>query len=554
MRERAEHLLHERRDHQTRGLLWACALLVALLAGGCGSSEPEPSAQAEPLCRADAECDGAESCRAGFCVATEEPTRQLEFTFLPGARSGHLAQRFMSSAVDPTQPLQFVLEPSLRVSGQVAFTSSLRTVSGTLIFQPEGASERTFTRQATLDQGGAYEVFVTPGVYTITFVPGNAPAQINTSRPTPGRVWKAQRLEADTELNLRLPDPEQIRPVEMLLSSRQDSPGLGAGLAGVRVVAISRETGVASTSDVTDEDGQFVLYLWRDTGVYDLVLSPSTEAAGPSPNTTLPSWLDSSEPTLSQNIELDADAVLSREVTITLDDEALASDVVQPSEVQLIIRTQTDTGELSMTRALDASGQLVAQLAPRLYEVEIVPPPASRYARTTVMLDATDLLTRTLTITPDARRAVTLQARDHRGEPVGNARVELVANAQAGDPLASAYGVPWKTTTDAAGEATVWLEPRRYTARLTPPAESGLPRTTVTIEPVDEAKTSLLVTLARPGLVEGTVWSNEAGAFKAQDGVVLQVHEVRQGQRVLLGEGQTDARGDFALIIPSEAP
>lgn len=540
----------------TSPLLTALLVTTLLVMASCGSTEPAPSTTPEPLCRADAECDSADSCRAGFCVASQEPTRQLEFTFLPGARSGHLAQRLMASAVDPAQSLQFVLEPSLRVSGQVAFTSSLRTVSGTLIFQPEGATDRTlFTRQVKLDQGGAYEIFVTPGVYTITFVPSNAPAQINTARPTPGRVWKAQRLEADTALNLRLPDPDQIRPVEMLLSSRQDSPGLGAGLAGVRVVAISRETGVSSTSDVTDEDGQFVLYLWRDTGVYDLLLSPTAEAASPAPTTTLTSWLDSSQPTLSQNIELDADAVVSREITITLDDEALASDVVEPTEVQLIIRAQTETGELSMTRALDASGQLVAQLAPRLYEVEIVPPPASRYARTVVTLDATDPLTRAITITPDARRAVTLQVRDHRGDPVGNARVEIVANAQADDPLASAYGVPWKTTTDAAGEATVWLEQRDYTVQITPPVDSGLPRATTTLKALDEQDAATLpITLARPGLVEGTVWSNEAGKFKAQDGVLLQIHEVRQGQRVLLGEGQTNARGDFALIIPSEAP
>jgi hypothetical protein len=535
------------------------ALLAAALlaASGCGA---DSAASAETLgvsaCSSDSECGGELTCRDLRCTVPEADDRDLSFMFIPPSSSPFLPQRTPYYQLNPGERLDFALEPSVAAYGQVGSFN----VDGTLVFTPAGSADPLLRQQAAVTRGD-YEVALVPGTYNIDFV--------SSTNGVPNRIWRDQPFQSNLQYDLPLPDLSQTVSITGNVNFRDPTVDVGAGLGPARVTAVSRDTGALSTSVVTDPVSGFYegLRVWRDTGVYDVVVSSNSDDAL-IPTVTFRGAIDTdaipaNASTYEANLFVGDFAAAERNVRLELDEAAEAAlEGISPADLDVNLVARLDTGSGDVEASFSLRGSIASsgdesstplRALPLRYVGEIVPPPGSRYARTPIEIDLSSISARVVKIqapTPLELSSATVLA--YTGQPAANARVTFTPRSRRPN-TSQAKSVEgsraFEVTTNDDGELGVWLEPEvDYDVRVDPMTQDA-PRATYSITGGELPPT---LSLPSPSLLSGSVFANDATGASIPD-VTVRVLERDDGIERVIAEGQTDDAGAFRLIAPDDA-
>lgn len=218
-------------------------------------------------CASDSDCESDLVCRQAFCATAETKNFDLGFRLIPSNDSTLQPQTLPTSAVSNDEPISIALIPSVRASGRVLFVNDQNQVRsdgplGILSFRKTSGIS-TPAKQVRLDSDSRYDVLLLPGTYQINFVPDDP--------QTPPRTWRDIELSLDTDPQLTVPT-KQITISGTILDA--GLPLRSAGLASASVVAVA-DDGTVSSSDITDDSGNFQIQIAPAEKIYGLRISAS---------------------------------------------------------------------------------------------------------------------------------------------------------------------------------------------------------------------------------------------------------------------------------------
>lgn len=539
-------------------------LLMGLGPAGCASEDPlDPiNAQTPRTCQSDAECAPGLICRLDICSATATTTRKLEFTFLPSNASGYLPQRTGALNINPNDELSFELLPSLKVEGTISRSDDPQPTSGTLIFErsEEQNKERLYTRQSDVRQG-SFLVELVPGEYDVTFLPSDD--------RLPPRVWRDQRFELNSDFSRALLIPRTISGNVSYREPSADPNALPRFVPQAKVVAVSRDTGDLSTIGYTDDQGYFTLNVWPDTGVYDLVVAPSKPDALV-PTVVFSEALDTSGPNATQALSLGEYTAQGARVLLTLPDSVKEQLDFSPADLRITLRASLGKGTLQLNARFAQIGSLGrddeslwaldVELLPLNYEIELTPPASSRYARTTITRALSNLSDDPIILSLNEKLPIQGQLlyQGPGGESMPSVNTEIKISLKqetkkVGGLNSNDQQDPILVTTDEQGRFYTHLEARDYELEVTPRAETGQPKQFYSLEAAQVEETAqgrdLIWQLPSPVVVAGTVYDD---LYRGQADLAVQIHEVYEGKRRLVAQGQTSRQGVFKLVLPQQ--
>lgn len=500
-----------------------------------------------PVCAADSECPGDQICRYNLCTIPDPvETRLFGFTFLPDSRSGLQPQETSPFEVDGTQRLDFVLDPSVEVTGTVQFAESdLSVETGTLIFDKRQTDNEIFRQQAPLERG-QFALELLPGVYDVTF--------ISQDENVPNRRWLGKTIEARTALPLTLPPRDTLVTIQGTLTHRDTSLGLAPAtinqpVHNAKVRAIAAD-GTTSTVALSSDDGTFSLRVWGDQTNQDLWIGPA------SPNELIPQTLikgaiDTSSGSV-QALALSLGEWNPTPLQLRLDVLQRISEMAEidfsMNDARITLRAQAGDGKITLSKKLGDDTPLF--ILPLLYTVEIRPPAESKFGEITLELDARldgapSLEIATLPLKHRLFGTIT----DSEDQPIANAQLEFNQLQDAADELSSTLR-PVTVSTDADGNYEAWLEPDwDYTLEVKPPKTSGAPIGVYTIGPSEDEERELLIALPEPMVISGSVFVLMNDDLKAQPDLSVELYEYLGSDRHVIATSRTDSEGNFSVVV-----
>ncbi len=523
---------------------WLMAALATFLLSACGERNANNVSGVE--CVADRDCAGEKVCRASLCTIVEQSPRALGFRLVPPPSSTYPAQTIATHEVEADAPLQIGLDPGVRVAGSLSFVGrETGPDSGRLKFRRH---RDDFTSETAV-ANSKYEIFVPAGTYDITFFPQDV-----ARRPT--RVWGDVMIELDTDPRLQIVE-QTVEVIGTL--SRTDAVSREADFVGnARVFATSADSGITSSVGMTDSSGNFKIAVPPNSGVFDLHVSPlepnsyaDNGDADYVPDATYAAafvvegneWINGIEDNQGADVlgvSLGEYAYSPIRIPVRLVIEGM--DITDWTGTSVTLRTTAGRGVISVRQRLGEAGEFEIPLIMGLYHAVIRTPPSlpvRSMELSDIEIDAAGIVLRL-----EARSNVAgrLQAPD--GSPLAGAELRFVPSADRG--LAQQVSV----TTDEDGEYKVWLENEPYLLSAIP-ADPSLPRY---VQLIENADVPPVIEIGEPVLVWGTVFGTPSnggdGDWVGLPDVSVHVVEA-DAQRVeqIVGEGQTNERGEFKVVI-----
>jgi hypothetical protein len=543
------------------------------------------AAGSEPNCEATSDCPVDQMCRAGLCSVPNSAATTLDFRFLPPSSSDFLSQQIDDVQVRTEQNLDFGLERAITVNsgessnngdgtptGGIRYANRLNGPSGTLLFQP-ARTDQLFGRDARVTDG-SFSARITPGRYSLTFVPEDRSELPKTS-------WPAEDFESNTYLLRTLRAPVDLIEVGGTLS-RSITVGVGTDptderITGARVYAISTDGLHASTVVTTDEHGEFTLKVEPNSGTYDLFVVP-TESTPRVLNITDEEKFEITEdqcipksgrasPRCNLAVSLGAYPAEPVAVDLALTPPEGHDDAANFAGTTVVVTGAVAAGTYSRKYEVqfsEQSGRWEADLElfpvawsvdemPR-YTVEIVPPTRSQFARTTHSLEGALDLDVTQTFEVDMKRQVQGRVLDSEARALSAVKLDFRV-APSGESESHDARVI-SVTTDNEGGFEVWLEETDYDVSIVPPPGTGQPRVLAEAASTEFAGGGDLVfELPRPAVLVGSVvGARDASGeeFQAVADVTVEAYQSVGGRTIVVGQGRTDASGNFRMAISSE--
>ncbi len=546
-------------------------LLAAMfvLFAACDGIAPEDNAQGSlPQCTSDADCSDGLMCYAqGVCAVPEEDALswRVSFIFSPTIETGLLAQRSSTLEVSSKQSLDFVLEPSVPVTGEVKDPEGNRILEGTLIFTPANDFNGVLRQQTSITDELDYAIDLVPGIYDVTFISGND--------EIPNRRWNEQSIGAATALDFVLPPSSSITTIEGTLTHRDPILNIDPAenrlpVSGARVVAVA-EDGTTSTTSISDAQGNFSIKVWADNGVHDLSIGPA-EPNGLIPPRVEVDAFDASNGQ-AQAVALDLGSWSTNRVELRvelLEEQLMNQDNVldfEPGDARLLLTGHFPEGQQITLFYTPGSAQPLTLLNIP-YTISFIPPPQSRFGVLTFEWDPGNLdggwMLDNLEL-PQRRRLDALVT-DAFGTPIPNARVELRARTntqQSKSDAPSRQAIETEAReftiqTDADGNFEAWLEPDwAYEARITPPLQSNAPMGTFTIAALEnKEEAEYILSLPKPMVLYGSVNRLDGEALSPVENLSFNIYDYSSPNTTpaTLGQGRTDETGAFKVIVPAE--
>jgi hypothetical protein len=474
----------------------------------------------------------------------------MGFRLEPAPGSQYPAQSVPFRELRTDQAIQIGLEPGVRVAGSLSWVGENPggPDAGRLKFTQLGGDG--FTGETTVD-GNEYQIFVPAGRYDVRFFPSDP------DRPT--YAWKDIEIELDTNPGLQL-----VRDLVTLTGtlSRTDAvTGESAFVQNARVFATSRSNGVTSTVATTDESGRFTIAVSSDSGLYDLHVAPATpntyeanEFSNYVPEATYEkafsvgpdSWTDllSDGGADLLSISLGEYGYASLRFGFRL--QAAGLDDIDWSGTTVILSTQAGEGTLNIRQRLEKNPVFELPLILGTYAISVKTPPNSPVASTRV--EGLELANaREVKLEVERRQKVEGLVRDSEDQPLENAQLDFEPVTD--DSLIQAASA----VTDASGKFSVWLDDVTYRVTVTP-ADPNLPRRVLDATP-DEIPEALQI--AEPALVFGSVLGTPADeqdpdAWPPLPDVRVRILERVDDETIPVGEGQTNDKGEFQIVIPAK--
>ena len=482
-------------------------------------------------CTDDGACPTGQICRLGVCGVQAEQPRQIGFTLTPPSEASLPIQTIRPSSIRIDEPIQLLLNRGARVSGKISFIGSTISPSGTLTFSDEASG---FTTQTTAPRG-EYSAVVPVGSYRLTFVPDDP--------SIPSKVWKNIRFERDSDPKLTLPAPEYtlISGTVSFVDSRSVE---SKTVAGARVFAVSEETGSLSTISKTNADGSFEIRVLPNSGRYDLRVT-STDENSFIPDTTFSNFFESTEKgwtsatgediaTLSVTLGEYFIADATTKIQLTSDTGIKIWD-----EFDVLVSFTAGSGEMRLRPVVSEDGSFLIPALSGSAKFSIIAPPQSALSSFTLTRDLKDLSS---IICPE-KSFVKGKVVDAKGGPV-KSRLEAV-------PIKDS-AIRIITTTDEDGYFELGLEPFEYLITAIP-QDGTIARSIINVDGKSEKVSDpFTITIPEPTLVWGTVFVRAGDSLEALGDVSVQAFELRDGERLKIGEGRSGSDGGFKLIVPQK--
>ncbi len=550
--------------------------ILFLLTSACGVQETSNSTSStDGSCKVSADCEGNLVCHeTGICsvAAREQVTKDVSFIFSPTSESGQLPQRSPVISASPDTSIQFVLDSSVPVFGEVTNASGQRIQEGTLIFTPQYDLNGVLRQQTELNdeafelagQDANFSIDLLPGTYNITFISGNA--------SIPNRRWSNQEIGSSaTSLALVLPPNSAITTIEGTITHQDPTLNLEPGLNRIPVtharVQATAADGSTSTADVTDEQGNFSIRVWKDNGDHDLRIGPATPNAPVPRYTQYNAFNPESGQAQALAVDLGSWSTQRLELRVQLLEQMLGSQYsgldFSPSDARLILTGTLPDGN-TITFYTTPNNQEALTLIPLNYVVSLVPPPTSKFGILTFEWNPleSDSLWTGQGVSLPLRKELGAQVTDAFGNPIPNARIEISPVQEPTskqDSPSTQQAIETETRdltleTDSEGYFSAWLEPDwSYKIDVTPTAQTNAPIGSFTINALTSDTSEFIFALPKPVVISGIVngLQSDETLQPVQD-TAFQVFDESTNPPQPIGQGRTNASGYFRVILPAE--
>ena len=495
---------------------------VFLFIAACSSPESPPPGE----CSDATDCPSAQVCMSGLCGVRDVEPREIGFQIVPPETTSFPQQTVPVTSLDLTTPVTIGLEAGVQVAGRIAFVESANVgPAGTLTFRRRSDGFQNQVRQ----DDGAYATFVPAGRYDVTFI-ADDPA-------IPQRVWLDVAFDLDSDPKFTIPQATDYVVVTGSVSRRDARTNDALNVGGARVYAVSRDTKGLSTIAVTDEDGFFEISVLPDSGDYDIRIAADDD------NALVPKVGLDDAFSVRGNDWVSTKTPESPILSVTLGTYELPNDRVE---------IRVDAPEVSDWTGYSASivadlGMGAVTLRYDLVDGRFETPGFDTAQLTITTPEDSPFDTFEQAVSKDNNLPIQLPMRDQWEAVVVDmnansveARIEL----RALDQLRSA------ATTTPDGEVDVWV-PEGITSIRIVPTQTTLP----TFEFAVGDRLPSQVEIPQPSIVSGTVFGAPEAAdresWRPVDAVSVRAFERRDDERVVLGEGFTNADGEFRIVIPA---
>jgi Cys-rich repeat protein len=556
MHQKLNHRFTGRLTHgRCRGPWQLCLLLGVVALTACvfeGTDGPSTTlAKEEPVCTADAQCPERQICRKNYCVVETASPLEIGLNFIPPNSSPYLPQRIEPRLLDVDDELQIGLEASIAIHGKVFFADAATLgPTGVLIVRRPQAEDSFFTYQIPVTRGN-FQGFILPGHYDLHFVPDDP--------SLPRKVWRNKLFTSDTVEELALPQPRELLTVTGSITHKHaaaNGEGNDLPVPNARVIAIATDTGNMSTAAVTDESGNYQIQVFPRSGTYALHISPADDT------TIIPEVVIEGRfvaetfnpPPVSVSLGTYLPVSLPLNLQLFEPDSFPSPDLLDFEAMTVVFRGQVGNGKVSRQATVTSSGRVNVNLLPAVYDIEIIPSAQSPLARTLHRHELTALLDR-LELTLLLKQRVQGRVQHPDGTPLENTRLRFEATSVTGERSAGrsqSESFAPRTTTDMEGRFEVWLEPSNYVVTVTPQGPTGLGRqllyrTADALTGSDE----WIIDVTAPSLLAGTLYGDD---WAPVPDVTVQAFANLAGRLRVVGEAQSNGRGEFRLLLPAELP
>ncbi len=511
--------------------------LFALLCGGAGCALNSASEARE--CYSLDDCGSEQICFLGTCVDPGFSIQSVHAELMPPNNSSYLPQQLPVS-LDLASGFQtLTLQEAVTLSGTVA-TGEGVPVPGSLVAVGEGSIPgRDVTSEVQVTSTDGFLLRVIAGTYDLHFTPYDVAAGDALGRPPV--AYAAQPILDSHATELDYPTyPDEMVTVGGRVRYASTSP---TGVEGALVSATAQDSQgheLLSSEDITDAAGDFVLVFPPGAELFTITVR-GTEL----PEITVQRSAGSTLPLGVDDIILGVQPKVS--VAATVQD---ANGAPVPEASVVFKGTVSDLGSTYTTqRQSKSDGSLdPPDLYPGDYDVTVIPLKAQPYATTSAQLVIGDSQNAPLVLTVGRKVRLFGHIASHDGSPVDAARV-VAKRAQPSQRTFSTTTLPdgsYELAVDPGSDA----EPADYELVVEPDAASGLPRQRSRLR-VGAGDLQQDITLYRSTFVYGKVLDAD-GAPLAQ--VTIAFYSLELGsptEALLVGLGQTNASGEFAVPLPT---
>lgn len=485
-------------------------------------------------CASDSDCESDLVCRQAFCALAETKTFDLGFRLIPSNDSPLQPQTLPTSPVTNDEPVSIALTPSVRASGRVLFVNDQNQVRsdgplGILSFRKTSGIS-TPSKQVRLDSDSRYDVLLLPGTYQVNFVPDDP--------QTPPRTWRDLELSLDTDPQLTVP-ARQMTVSGTILDA--GLPLRSAGLATASVVAVA-EDGTASTSDSTDDSGNFQIQITPAEKTYGLRVS-TTENVGTTIDIERALECDISRCRnllgADDQFLVQLESLLGERIATQIE---LVGDLEDLRGATLELQADFSWGSINQRVQVTNSARLEFLLPLGSWQATLRPTQDSGLSALESLID----------VSPDSA------IHDLEPNPRIGAQLRLVSSEM---PLAGARVEVRKTqneaesivlTTDDNGELELLLDEASNYRILVTPGTSDLPRSLLVASSAElAAATEIEVPLGAAiwGYVLEAPSSDNDWVGSAD--VTVQATQELSGEQLTVGEANTRADGYFRMLVPA---
>ena len=563
------------------GVGLVAALVVALLSGGC-EFVGEVTSNVVNQCAVATDCPGA-TCdtEAGRCVATAPDGYELVIEVTPPADTeagASLPRRFYFP--DPDD----LFSDTQGDAGKLAVAGGITVVGDVCVGVTDGSdpfpcehhvsANLTFTEVADVpEEAHTTSVLTSPRAataidgqltdFTVRLLQGRdydvtvEPIGEDASRayPVATRIRVPEAGDV-TRISLMPWDPEAPTFLGELFDL-----ALEEAVAGLRVVAIDRESGIpVSSAAISDDNGNFLLVLHpAASDDFLLIMTAPSGSRGPYPQ-VVQDTRHFFPGAAKHEIEVPGVETFAVQGQVTAPDGTLLADaVVSIESTEDIPLGTTQIGVHRVRTVTNEDGTFTADLVPAKYEI-VVTPPVGR-EDTTVLVVARDY-----TEPPDDPPLVESFTTPRRAQLVGSVttfsqtpmpdvRVVAAARRRDGpdDDVPARFNRSNNRSTGADGTFALPLDQGLYDVTLRPPSGSGFSWLVFPDQwVVENAVPAEPVALPAPVLLHGVLVRADGVAIPGADVEVFAVVEdVGIGQRFIpVGRTVADDDGRFRFPIP----
>jgi hypothetical protein len=558
-----------------RSVMWPLSLTALLLLAvwGCVSTTAQPSQQ---VCSLNSDCPSEHTCIVGYCRNYQRAAQNIVSLQLllsdnyraddnaPPLAKQHLLPLSLSSVHQKTLKAL----PSYRVRGLVrtrvdgeAILSKVRFVSRAHIpGQPLEWVKQT-------DQRGFYELRLTAGVYDVLVSP------ITKAWPTM-RVAQVE-ISADLQKNWDIPRAQEYVQVtgNIVTARNANSNVTSQPIEELTVLLVSESGKAVSNLARTRQNGSFTLaYLETDKPValriqnktepflhpmvevpLSLIQKQAQTNKHPQTGQLLISYgalpIGAAVPTVTARGELRSNPE-DGEQTVSGCHVRFTGKVVLG-----VWQDQVIHGTYSRTVISDSNGQYEVQLPRANFDVEVIPPPMSRWARgvfKSQSLQGGNLLV--LSLQSKKTLSGTLCSQQDRGnqcnQTVKQAQVQAIWKGNLTSTTTQSYTASAQTHTRSLqgnGAYSLALDPGLYDLMFLPSLDSGLSPILVRNYRVSGKNNRLDILLPRANYIVATLQDPTGVPMK---GVTVEMYEFinsDKGSATLLGRATTNAQGEFSI-------